>query len=118
MKNRSHSLWLLLASGVLLVGLAIPWPGLAGGRIDCDRKGVATDDGSERVVEGKPMESEVGVALPPKADKVPTLGDLRFDPSSGKYRAPLGTRTATLTLEPRLQAALEKTLRDYRVPWG
>ena len=46
------------------------------------------------------------------------LGAPRLDPALGRYVAPLGEGRAVLTLDPHLQARLERRLADYRVPWG
>lgn len=72
--------------------------------------------------------SEVPAAAPeaPAVDEVagataavrPEMGDFALDKGSGRYVAPLGPGRAVLTLEPRLQARLERLLADYRVPWG
>lgn len=48
----------------------------------------------------------------------PEIGDFALDARSGRYVAPLGAGRAVLTLQPRLQARLERLLADYRVPWG
>jgi cell division protein FtsI/penicillin-binding protein 2 len=48
----------------------------------------------------------------------PALGDARLDPSLGRYVAPLGDREAVLTLDPRLQPKLERSLASWGVPWG
>jgi cell division protein FtsI/penicillin-binding protein 2 len=59
------------------------------------------------------LESVAPEAAPPVA-----VGEPRLDPASGRYVAPLGDRQAILTLDPRLQARLERSLDTYRVPWG
>jgi cell division protein FtsI/penicillin-binding protein 2 len=46
------------------------------------------------------------------------VGDARLDAAQGRYVAPLGDGHATLTLDPRLQARLERSLETYRVPYG
>jgi penicillin-binding protein A len=48
----------------------------------------------------------------------PPLGEFRLDPARGRYVAPFGSGRAVLTLDPRLQARLERTLQNYAVPWG
>jgi cell division protein FtsI/penicillin-binding protein 2 len=48
----------------------------------------------------------------------PALGEARLDPALGRYVAPLGDGRAILTLDPALQARLERALQAYRVPWG
>ncbi|HEX9053003.1 MAG TPA: penicillin-binding transpeptidase domain-containing protein [Anaeromyxobacter sp.] len=47
-----------------------------------------------------------------------SLRDLQLDPRLGRYVAPLGDARAVLTLDPRLQARLERSLATYQVPWG
>jgi cell division protein FtsI/penicillin-binding protein 2 len=54
----------------------------------------------------------------PPADEVAALGDVHLDPVLGRYVAPLGDGRAILTLDPRLQSRLERSLAAYRVPWG
>jgi len=49
---------------------------------------------------------------------LPVLGEVYLDPALGRYVAPLGEGRAILTLDPRLQARLERSLATYRVPWG
>jgi cell division protein FtsI/penicillin-binding protein 2 len=46
------------------------------------------------------------------------LRDIHLDPRLGRYVAPLGSARAILTLDPRLQARLERSLATYQVPWG
>ncbi|HSN90111.1 MAG TPA: penicillin-binding transpeptidase domain-containing protein [Anaeromyxobacteraceae bacterium] len=61
-------------------------------------------------------------ATAPAAPEAPLpaldLSALRLDRGSGRMVAPLGHGEATLTLDPRLQARLERFLRSYEVPWG
>lgn len=57
-------------------------------------------------------------AAPRPTAEPPPLGAWRLDPSRGRYVAPLGEGTAILTLDPRLQTHLERTLRSFAVPWG
>jgi peptidoglycan glycosyltransferase len=47
-----------------------------------------------------------------------TLGPRRLDPQSGRFVAPYGGGTALLTLDPRLQARLERTLADSAAPYA
>ena len=56
----------------------------------------------------------VARALPPE----PELSAMRLDRSLGRYVAPYGSGKAILTLDPRLQAQLERTLASFAVPWG
>ena len=55
-------------------------------------------------------------AAAPPAPQV--LGPRRLDPQSGRLVAPYGGGTALLTLDPRLQARLEKTLADAAAPYA
>ncbi|HUL61073.1 MAG TPA: penicillin-binding transpeptidase domain-containing protein [Anaeromyxobacteraceae bacterium] len=48
----------------------------------------------------------------------PLLGEMRFDAAVGRWTAPLGDARAILTLDPRLQAQLERELADWAVPYG
>lgn len=48
----------------------------------------------------------------------PLVGEPRLDPALGRYVAPLGAGRAILTLDPGLQARLERSLASYAVPWG
>src|SRR5512145_2946175 len=69
-----------------------------------------------------PAAADAGVAdaaIPPEAPSAPVaLGDPHLDPALGRWVAPLGDGRAVLTLDPRLQARLERSLDAYRVPWG
>jgi cell division protein FtsI/penicillin-binding protein 2 len=46
------------------------------------------------------------------------LAAMRLDESRGRFVAPLGNEPATLTIDRRIQARLERTLRSYAVPFG
>jgi len=48
----------------------------------------------------------------------PVLGARRLDTGSGRFLASYGDGEAVLTLDPRLQKRLERTLTDYDVPYG
>jgi len=48
----------------------------------------------------------------------PSLDAAYLDPATGRLVAPLGGGRAILTIDPRLQAKLERSLAGYRVPWG
>jgi cell division protein FtsI/penicillin-binding protein 2 len=58
------------------------------------------------------------LVVEPPREPPPQLGEPRLDPSTGRYVASLGSGRAILTIDPRLQARLEKTLASYAVPWG
>ena len=48
----------------------------------------------------------------------PVLGARHLDAGSGRFLASYGDGEAVLTLDPRLQKKLERTLSDYDVPYG
>ncbi len=52
------------------------------------------------------------------APMAPVLGPRRLDPRSGRFVAPYGGGTALLTLDPRLQARLERTLAESAAPYA
>jgi cell division protein FtsI/penicillin-binding protein 2 len=54
----------------------------------------------------------------PMAQEALLLGAPHLDPATGRFVAPLGDGQAILTLDPRLQARLERSLSTYQVPWG
>jgi peptidoglycan glycosyltransferase len=54
----------------------------------------------------------------PVPPEPPRLSDRHLDTGLGRFVAPLGAGRAILTLDPRLQARLERSLETYRVPWG
>jgi cell division protein FtsI/penicillin-binding protein 2 len=56
----------------------------------------------------------VALAAPPE----PVLSEMRLDRSLGRFVAPYGKGKAILTLDPALQARLERTLASFAVPWG
>ncbi len=93
MRLRRTAPWLVGASAALFVALALPWPRRAAG-------------------EGAPAPAAAAGA------RTAQLGEPSLDLDLGRYVAPLGDGRAILTLEPRLQSALERLLADYRVPWG
>jgi cell division protein FtsI/penicillin-binding protein 2 len=53
-------------------------------------------------------------SLPPE----PILSKMRLDRSLGRFVAPYGKGQAILTLDPGMQARLERTLASFAVPWG
>ena len=61
-----------------------------------------------------------GVAGPasPAPPEPIALHDVQLDVSLGRYVAPLEKGRAILTIDPRLQARLERSLATYQVPWG
>jgi cell division protein FtsI/penicillin-binding protein 2 len=77
--------------------------------------------GAPAVVPATLHPAPLAPSAPSAQTPAPALGELgepRYDPALGRYVAPLGDRRAVLTLDPRLQARLEKTLADSAVPWG
>ncbi len=98
MAHRRHAPWLLAACASLFALLALPWPGTASGEAP------ASDPGAQ-------------------AEPDPAPGGLQIDAMTlsedeERYVAPYGPGRAVLTIEPRLQARLERLLSDYRVPWA
>jgi cell division protein FtsI/penicillin-binding protein 2 len=57
-------------------------------------------------------------AMTPVPPEPISLRDVELDPRLGRYVAPLGNGRAVLTIDPRLQARLERSLATYQVPWG
>jgi penicillin-binding protein A len=102
MKLSFPSAWFVPASALLLAGVAVP----------------RADD----LVPAAPA-AEIAAttaALVPvvASEKAPPLGTPRLDPSLGRYVASLGDGRAILTLDPRLQSRLERTLDQYAVAYG
>ncbi len=55
----------------------------------------------------------------PIAERPVALGIPQLDPALGRYVASLGDgHRAVLTIDPRLQERLDRTLASYAVPWG
>ena len=117
MKRARPSLLALPAIAMLVAGVAVPRaddvapaqpaPAAAAGP-------VALVVPARGPAAGAPREvlSATGAAPPV------VLGEPRLDPALGRYVAPLRGRRAILTLDPKLQARLERSLEGYRVPWG
>ncbi|BDG03969.1 penicillin-binding transpeptidase domain-containing protein [Anaeromyxobacter oryzae] len=103
MKLPPISALLVPATALLLAGIAVP-------RAD-DVPSASTAPAHVAV------DAAAGAPAPPPAP-APVLGEFRLDPALGRYVAPLGTGRAVLTLDPRLQARLERTLQSFAVPWG
>ena len=98
--------WALLAiSGAILLVLAIPWRSVAEHESDraCENTG-----GSVAAENAKAN----GESAPPAQ-----LGAISLDKTANRFVAPLGDGRATLTMIPALQAKLEQSMADYRVPW-
>ena len=63
----------------------------------------------------------VGSAPPERPGPVhaaPVLGPRHLDTGTGRFLARYGDGEAVLTLDPRLQKKLERTLNDFDVPYG
>src|SRR5689334_10415862 len=111
MKRVPPSLLALSIAAILIAGVAVPRaddasppPSRAGGEL-ADGAGVAAIlDASS---------PHAGPTAAPIA-----IGEPRLDRVSGRFVAPLGAGRAILTLDPRLQSRLERSLDGYRVPWG
>jgi penicillin-binding protein A len=50
--------------------------------------------------------------------EAPALGEPHLDAKLGRFVAPFGDGRAVLTIDPRLQERLERSLASYRAPWG
>lgn len=105
MVSRSFS-WLATASALGLAGLVLP------------RAPFARDVGLD--VQQVALTLDAGpIPASPIPQPLPVLGEASFDEGLDRYVAPLeGGGRAILTLDPRLQARLERTLRSWDVPWG
>ncbi|HET7826988.1 MAG TPA: penicillin-binding transpeptidase domain-containing protein, partial [Anaeromyxobacter sp.] len=68
--------------------------------------------------EAPPASTEAAVVPAALRPEPPVLGDAKLDPRRGRLVAPLGEGRAVLTIDPRLQERLERSLQNYRVPWG
>jgi cell division protein FtsI/penicillin-binding protein 2 len=102
MSRRAPS-WLVPASALLLAGLFF--------------RSAPADTGAE-VAPATTTAPAAAAAAAAAAELPISLADVRLDERSGRYVAPLGEREAILTLDPALQARLERALDTYRVPWG
>jgi peptidoglycan glycosyltransferase len=109
MKLPTNSAWALAAIVLCLAALAAP-------RADDPAPALEPAARAGRAVPVAPPAPELAPRAAPEA--APPLGEPRFDPALGRYVAKLGEGRAVLTLDPRLQAHLERTLESYAVPWG
>ncbi|HTN51759.1 MAG TPA: penicillin-binding transpeptidase domain-containing protein [Anaeromyxobacter sp.] len=127
MKVPASSAWLLPVSALLLAGMAVPraddlappspTPAAAPGAPEAPAaEAAAAAPSAAAPTPASPGPAAPGPAAPPAP--APRLGEARLDPTLGRYVAPLGEGRAVLTLDPRLQAHLERTLATYAVPWG
>ena len=102
----------LLVIALLVMGVVGPRAGDAQAPSGAAAEGVPAEAATPpaRAPNAVPLEA-------PRAATFP-LGDARLDPAVGRFVAPLGGGRATLTIDPRLQDRLERSLATYRVPWG
>lgn len=100
--------WLVAVPAAFFLVLSVPWPG--SGAADGGRDPSEERDGAGEAAAASVAESAAQAQL--------VLGAMRYDPELDAYVAPTESGQATLTLDPRIQARLEKVLRDGRVPWG
>lgn len=132
MKLPAISSFLVPASALFLAGIAVPRAdhrALDAGAPAAERAAV-TEAGAEAAA--APLAPPAPLTLDPVAldagavvialdepEPAPLdLGAMRLDPALGRYVAPLGEGQAILTIDPQLQARLERTLRSYAVPEG
>jgi cell division protein FtsI/penicillin-binding protein 2 len=111
---RSLTAAALAAAAFALAGLARAEPSAP----DAVRAPTATAPAGpvEPAVEPETRVPVLPIAHP--APPEPILSEMRLDKSLGRYVAPYGNGTAILTIDPRLQARLERTLASWTVPWG
>jgi cell division protein FtsI/penicillin-binding protein 2 len=108
MSLRCSFSWLVPASALALAGLVTPRAPFA------READVALHDAALAL----PIDP-AAIAPAPIPQPPPILGDATFDEALGRYVAPIeGGGRAVLTLDPRLQARLERSLRSWGVPWG
>ena len=137
MKHRALLATLLPAVTLLVTGVVVP-RAEAGAASDAvspapvPEPALATLDGAppaEAAAAAPEAESARAVPeLPPAEQLHPApalgpadqraLGERHLDLRLGRFVAPLGEGRAILTLDPRLQEKLERSLAAYRVPWG
>ncbi|ACL67503.1 penicillin-binding protein transpeptidase [Anaeromyxobacter dehalogenans 2CP-1] len=103
MKHSKLSVWLLPASALVLAGLAAPRPEPAHAAAPAASAAAGTP---------------TSTSTPAAAERTAPLGEPRYDAALGRWVAPLGQGRAVLTIDPRLQARLERTLASNAVPWG
>jgi cell division protein FtsI/penicillin-binding protein 2 len=125
MKLQSLLASVLPASALLLAGAALP---RAHGAAPVAAVVAAPPEDAPVRLAAVPIEAAApegaaaSAAAPLLASPVPpepiALEDVHLDPNLGRYVAPLGGARAVLTLDPRLQARLARSLATYRVPWG
>src|SRR5512134_1945443 len=112
MDHRRVLALLLPASALLLVGVvAVPRAE------DLPAKAAAALVG-DAAPRAAPAPTPASLDFSPVPAEPTAMGEAHLDPSIGRFVAPLGAGRAILTLDPRLQARLERSLEAYRVPWG
>jgi cell division protein FtsI/penicillin-binding protein 2 len=75
----------------------------------------APHTGAEVPAEPQAPAPELAALVPPPPID---LTGMSFDPALGRWIAPAGDARAVLTVDPRLQARLERYLASYAVPWA
>ena len=105
MKPSRSSALLLPALAILIAGVAVP---------RAQEPATPPDPTPAAASPGAPPAAQVAA---PRPEPV-RLGEARLDAALDRFVAPLGDGRATLTIEPRLQERLERSLETYRVPWG
>ncbi|HET8540715.1 MAG TPA: penicillin-binding transpeptidase domain-containing protein [Anaeromyxobacter sp.] len=131
MKLHSLLASLVPASALLLAGAAVPragdlTPGAAPaappaaavvppGTAPVEPAAIPVEPASPAAAPDAALALEIAAPVPPEPL---ALRDVHLDPRRGRYVAPLGEGRAILTLDPRLQTRLERSLAAYRVPWG
>lgn len=119
MKHHALLAALLPATALLVAGVAAPRaaePAGASALAPEEPRAPALVEATLRTPEPRPA-GPAPILDAPILD-APVLGERRIDPAIGRYVAPLGEGRAILTLDPRLQERLERSLSSYRVPWG
>jgi cell division protein FtsI/penicillin-binding protein 2 len=126
----SASALLLPVVAILVAGVAVPRaeelgavpPATLPAAVPVDLAGapVAAPPEAAPVVAPAVVPAALEVPAPASPAAPPVLvGEPRYDPASGRFVASIGDDgRATLTLDARLQEKLERSLENYKVPWG
>lgn len=115
---------LLGVAALVLALLALPWRGLAEGEarpLVLSRAVACNHSEPPEALLDRASPAQAACEAPGEAEapvELPQIGEMRLDAARGRYVAPLGAGTATLTLVPSLQQKLSKVLETWRVPWG
>jgi cell division protein FtsI/penicillin-binding protein 2 len=117
MKLARPSLFALAVFAALVAGFAVPRASDVPAPAADPARTPAPAAGAS--VPGEPAATPPAAANPLPLPGAPAvLGEAHLDPDLGRYVAALGDGRAILTLDPGLQARLERSLDTYRVPWG